>query len=37
LYIGSDKPLFESGVPMLDSYKKGVVDKIDRLILLANL
>lgn len=37
LYIGSDKPLFESGIPMLDSYKKGVVDKIDRLILLANL
>ena len=37
LYIGTDKPLFESGVPMLDSYKLGIVDKIDRLILLANL
>ena len=37
LYIGTDKPLFESVVPMLDSYKLGIVDKIDRLILLANL
>ena len=37
LYIGSDKPLFESGIPMLDSYKKGVSDKIDRFIMLANL
>ena len=37
LYIGSDKPLFESGIPMLDSYKKGVSEKIDRFIMLANL
>jgi hypothetical protein len=34
-YIATDKPLFETTFPMLDSYKKAVCDKIDRFLLLA--
>lgn len=37
LYLEGDKPLFESGIPLLDSYKNGLTAKIDRLILLAGL
>lgn len=36
-YIETDKPVFETYLPMLDSYKAGIVAKIDRLILLASI
>jgi hypothetical protein len=35
-YIETDKPVFETYLSMLDSYKSDVIKKIDRLILLAN-
>lgn len=34
-YISADQPVSTSLLPMLDSYKEGVVKKIDRFILLA--
>ena len=34
-YIATDKPLFETYLPMLESYKQPIIDKIDRFILLA--
>jgi hypothetical protein len=34
-YIAADKPISETYLSMLDSYKSGIVTKIDRLILLA--
>ncbi len=34
-YIETDKPVFETYLSMLDSYKADVIKKIDRLILLA--
>lgn len=36
-YLDTDKPLFETYLPMLESYKSGIVAKIDRLILLASM
>lgn len=36
-YIAEDKPLFETYLPMLESYKVGILTKIDRFILLAKL
>jgi len=36
-YIETDKPIFETYISMLDSYKAGIVTKIDRLILLASI
>lgn len=35
--INEDKPLFETAIPLLDSYKEGLLKKIDRMILLVNL
>ena len=34
-YLDTDKPIFETYLPMLDSYKEGVIIKIDRFIFLA--
>jgi hypothetical protein len=34
-YLDTDKPVFETYLPLLDSYKAGIIAKIDRLILLA--
>jgi hypothetical protein len=34
-YISADKPLFETYLPMLESYKVAIVAKLDRFILLA--
>jgi hypothetical protein len=34
-YLDTDKPIFETYLPMLDSYKEGVIVKIDRFIFLA--
>lgn len=36
-YISSDKPYFETYLPMLDSYKQAVATKIDRFLFLASL
>ena len=36
-YIDTDKPIFETYLPMLASYKAGIIKKIDRLILLASM
>lgn len=36
-YIETDKPVFETYLTMFDSYKAGVITKIDRLILLASI
>jgi hypothetical protein len=36
-YLGTDKPIFETYLPMLDSYKVAIIAKIDRLILLAGM
>jgi hypothetical protein len=36
-YIATDKPIFETWLPMLDSYKEAVIAKIDRFILLAGM
>lgn len=36
-YINTDKPVFETVLPMLGSYKAGIIAKIDRLIQLANI
>lgn len=36
-YIAEDKPLFETYLPMLESYKAGILAKIDRFILLASI
>lgn len=36
-YIDADKPVFETYVTLLDSYKAGVISKIDRLIALASI
>lgn len=35
-YLDTDKPVFETYLPMLDSYKEGIIKKVDRLILLSN-
>lgn len=35
-YLAEDKPVFETYLPMLDSYKAAVIKKIDRFILLAS-
>lgn len=35
-YLDTDKPIFETYLPMLESYKSGIVAKIDRLLVLAN-
>lgn len=35
-YIETDKPVFETYLSMLDSYKSDVIKKIDRLITLAS-
>jgi hypothetical protein len=35
-YLAEDKPVFETYINMLDSYKADVIKKIDRFILLAN-
>ncbi|MBE3141523.1 MAG: hypothetical protein IMZ53_13185 [Thermoplasmata archaeon] len=36
-YIAQDKPIFETYLPMLESYKVGILTKIDRFILLASI
>ena len=36
-YIDTDKPIFETYLPMLESYKVDIIKKIDRLILLSSL
>jgi hypothetical protein len=36
-YIETDKPVFETYLSMLDSYKGDISNKIDRLILLASM
>lgn len=36
-YLNTDKPIFESWLPMLDTYKVAIIAKIDRLILLAGM
>lgn len=36
-YIAEDKPIFETYLPMLESYKAGILTKIDRFILLASI
>lgn len=36
-YINTDKPVSESVLPMLGSYKTGIIAKIDRLIQLASM
>ena len=36
-YIDTDKPIFETYLPMLESYKIDIIKKIDRLILLSSL
>jgi len=36
-YINTDKPISETVLPMLGSYKAGIITKIDRLILLAGM
>jgi len=33
-YVATDKPIFETYLPMLDEYKAGIILKIDRLLLL---
>jgi hypothetical protein len=35
--FGGDKPLFETYLPMLDSYKAGLITRIDRWILIASM
>jgi hypothetical protein len=36
-YINTDKPLSETVLPMLGSYKAGIIAKVDRLIVLAKM
>ncbi len=36
-YIDTDKPIFETHLTLFDAYKLAVLQKIDRLILLASL
>lgn len=36
-YIEDDKPVFETYLPMLDSYKKGVLAKLERFLYLASI
>lgn len=36
-YINTDKPISETVLPMLGSYKAGIIAKVDRLILLAGM
>ena len=36
-YLASDKPIFETYLPLLDKYKTGILVKIDRFILLASI
>jgi len=36
-YISGDKPVFETYLPMLQSYKDAVVVKVDRFLLLSNI
>jgi hypothetical protein len=36
-YIQQDKPIVQTYLPMLESYKAAIVTKIDRFLLLANL
>lgn len=36
-YIDTDKPLFETWFPMLESYKAAIIKKIDRLLLLVDI
>lgn len=36
-YIAEDKPIFETYLPMLESYKAGILVKVDRFILLASM
>ena len=36
-YLAEDKPIFETYLPMLDSYKAAIIKKIDRFILLASM
>lgn len=33
-YIATDRPMFETYLPMMDSYKRAVAAKIDRLLML---
>lgn len=35
-YIEDDKPVFETYINLLNSYKAGIIKKIDRLITIAN-
>jgi hypothetical protein len=35
-YIETDKPVFETYLPMFDSYKEGIIAKIDRFLLLTS-
>lgn len=35
-YIATDKPIFETYLPMLESYKAAIIVKIDEFLLLAN-
>jgi len=36
-YVEQDKPIVQTYLPMLDSYKADVIKKIDKLLLLASL
>lgn len=36
-YIDTDKPVFSTYLPLFDEYKQGVVDKIDRFLMLASI
>lgn len=36
-YLDTDKPIFETYLPMLETYKVAIIAKIDRLILLAGM
>ena len=36
-YIDTDKPIFETYLPLLEKYKEGVLKKIDRFIILAGM
>ena len=36
-YIATDKPIFETWLPMFDEYKAAIIKKIDRLIILASM
>src|SRR5665647_903048 len=36
-YVASDKPIFETFLPMLDSYKASIIVKIDDFLMLAKI